>query len=367
LFLPDLGGGGAERIMLSLAKGFGDRGMSVDLVLARAEGPYLDHVPEGARLVDLGAQGRFRTSLGLALKSLTGLIRYLRRIRPDCLLSSLTRANLVAVVARHVCGAGTRLVLREANTALNIGSPATRFLMRRLYGRADYVIAVSTGVAEDLVKVVGVPADSVRIIHNPLDIENLQRLASLEPDHPWLTQSEPPVILGVGRLAPQKDFVTLVRAFAEVRRARPVRLVILGEGEQRAALQSLIRSLGLENDVDMPGFARNPYAFMKHARLFVLSSRWEGFPNVLAEAMAVGVSVVSTDCRSGPAEILAGGTYGRLVPVGSPTELAAAMLDALNAPAERSKMVSRAKNFSLDTVVDDYIGVLTPGYNPDST
>ena len=359
LFLPDLGGGGAEKVMLNLAKGFGERGLSVDLVLAQSKGPYLNHVPAGVRLLDLSERGRFPTLPGLAVTAVHGLVRYLRRERPASILSTLTGTNLVALVARRLAGVQSRIVIREANTSLNIRVPGMRSLMRQIYRQADCLVAVSKGVADDLSKTFAIPADRIHVIPNPVDVEHLQLLALEAPSHPWLESEETPLILGVGRLAPQKDFETLLRAFAEVRHQRTARLMILGDGEKRAQLEALITALGLEEDVEMPGFVPNPYAYMKRATLFVLSSKWEGFPNVLAEAMAVGTSVVSTDCHSGPAEILEGGRYGNLAPVGNPTKLANAILDALDAPKNVNE-VARASEFSVGKIVNEYLALLMP-------
>lgn len=360
LFLPDLGGGGAERILLSLAQDFAERGNSVDLVLARANGPHIKNIPRQIRLFDLSKAGCLPTSAGLAATALIGLVRYLRRERPNCMLSSLTRSNLVALTARELAGTPLRFVLREANTSLNVRGPITKLLMRLLYPRADHVIAVSRGVASDLVDNVGLPDSRVQVIFNPVHIDHIQRLSSKELNHPWFLPGQPPVILGVGRLAPQKDFPTLLKAFAIVRRQVRAHLVILGEGKDRTNLERLVHSMALQADVIMPGFVENPYAYMKHARLFALSSRWEGCPNVLVEAMAVGTPVVSTNCHSGPFDILRGGRHGHLVPVGDALKLANAILDVLTLDQDHNTLVERASDFSLENIVEDYLKVLSP-------
>lgn len=359
-FLPDLGGGGAERIILNLAQGFAERGNSVDLVLARAYGPHVKDIPCQIKLFDLSKAVRLPTSAGLAATALVGLIRYVRRERPHCMLSSLTGSNLVALIAKELAGTPLRFVLREANTSLNVRGPLTKLLMKFLYPRADHVIAVSRGVASDLVENVGLPVSRVQVIFNPVHIDHVQRLSSKELNHPWFLPGQPPVILGVGRLAPQKDFPTLLKAFALVRQRAPVHLVILGEGNDRATLERLVDSMALKGDVIMPGFVENPYAYMKHARLFALSSRWEGCPNVLVEAMAVGTPVVSTNCHSGPFEILGGGRHGHLVPVGDPEKLANAILDVLRLDHDHDALVERASDFSLEKIVEDYLKVLSP-------
>lgn len=357
LFLPSLRGGGAERVMVNLARGFAERGLGVDLVLAEAEGPYLTEVPARVRIVDLKASR--------VLSALPALVRYLRREKPSVMLSTLSHANIVALWARRLAGVQTRLVLREANTVSlsSTKAPSIRgrlmpFLMRRFYPWADMVVAVSNGVAEDLTRTVGLPAEKVKVVYNPVVTEELFKKAEEPLDHPWFAPGEPPVILGVGRLSEQKDFATLIRAFSLVRKRRPARLVILGEGEQRSSLEALVQELGLEQDVDMPGFMDNPFKYMKRAAVFVLSSRWEGLPNVLIQALAIGTPVVSTDCPSGPAEILEGGRWGKLVAVGDEVSLASAIVERLSSPVSSDGLDSVCGRFGLNSVVSQYLNML---------
>ncbi len=336
IFLPGLHGGGAERIALNLADAVAGRGHAVDLVLSRAVGPLLSQVPRRVRLVDLGASR--------ALTSLPALARYLRRERPDAMLSVLNRANLVALCARSLTGVPARLVVSEHNTlsrwAKKSWSPRVRltpWLARCSYRWATAVVAVSQGVADDLVEVWRIPRERVQVIYNPVVTRELEEKAAAPLTHPWFRPGEPPVILNVGSLTAQKDHATLLRAVALVRRNRPARLVILGEGSERPALEALARELGIRDDVELPGFVENPYAYMSRAALFVLSSRWEGLPTVLIEALYCGARLVSTDCPSGPREILRQGHLGTLVPVGRPEALAAAIERALDeAPPRRT-------------------------------
>jgi glycosyltransferase involved in cell wall biosynthesis len=228
----------------------------------------------------------------------------------------------------------------------------------RSYLAADGITAVSQGIAEDLVCSFGLPRERVTTIYNPVVTPELLAQAQAPLDHPWFAPDAPPVILGVGRLHPQKDFPTLLRAFARVRAVRVVRLVILGEGEQRAALQQLVAELGLTKDVALPGFVGNPFAYMARAGVFVLSSAYEGLPGVLIQALACGCPVVSTDCPSGPGEILEQGAYGPLVGVGDVAALAQAMLALLAHPPAAERLRHRAAEFSLDRAVDRYWRVL---------
>jgi len=358
LFIPSLRGGGAEGMMVNLARGLVERDFAVDLVVAKAEGPYLSRVGGRVRLIDLGCR---RT-----LRALPGLARYLRRERPAALLSAMDHANVVALLARGLARVPTRVVVSVRTThsaVLQQAHDAKRklvmpFLIRRCYPWADGVVAISQGVAADLVETMGIRRESVRVIYNPVVTPDLERQAAEPVDHPWFAPGELPVILGVGRLTAAKDFPLLLRAFDRVRRECAVRLVILGEGEQRPHLERLVRELDLEQCVRLPGFVDNPYAYMSRAAVFVLSSAWEGFSNVVAEALACGTPVVSTDCPHGPAEILEGGKHGRLVPVGDTERLAEAIVATLAAPPDREAVRQRGRVFSLERSVTEYLAVL---------
>lgn len=356
LFVPSLNGGGAERVMVNLARGFTARGHRVDLVLGKAEGPYLADVPSEVDVVNLGVS---RT-----LHSLVPLARYFRRTRPNVVMSTLNHANLVAIWAKMLSRVSFRLIIREANTfAMSDGrTPSPRDvlwlqLLRRSYPLADAVIANSQGTARDLCRFVKLQPSDVEVIYNPVVTPELFERANEPLDHPWFAAGESPVVLGVGRLTEQKDFSTLIHAFAIVRKSRPARLVILGEGEQRPKLERLIRDLGLVGSVDLPGFVDNPYKYMKQSALFVLSSRWEGFGNVLVEAMALGTPIVSTDVHGGPREILQNGRWGKLVPVGDSEALAKSILQELD-EGQCNNAHERAMDFSLDVCLEKYEKVL---------
>jgi glycosyltransferase involved in cell wall biosynthesis len=354
-FLPGLYDGGAERIMLNLANGITSRGYPVDLVLARAEGPFMDEVPNSVRLVDLNASR--------VVSSTPALIRYLRRERPVALLSILY-ANYIAAWAKRLAGIPVRVILGEHNTLSSAvrGSDDLRLhlypsLARWFYPWADGIIAVSKGVADDLAKSTKIPRERIQIIYNPIVTPDLFEKSKASIEHPWFKSGEPPVVLAVGRFTRQKAFDVLIRAFAMVRKNLRVRLMILGDGEERLGLEMMIREYDLEQDISMPGFLPNPYPYMAHAAAFVLSSRWEGLPTVIVEAMALGAPIISTDCPSGPREILMDGKYGQLVPVDDPVALAAAittsLTDNVHLPSSESW-----KLFELEGVVDQYINIL---------
>jgi glycosyltransferase involved in cell wall biosynthesis len=331
LFVPDLSGGGAERVMLSLATELAARGHTVDLVLSAMRGEYLSRVPERVSLVDLKAKSPILSARPLA--------NYLRSRRPAVLLSALSQANVCAVAARKLAGGDTRIVISIHNT-LSLEARHGKSLklklmpgfMRAFAPMADTIVAVSEGVAEDFRRMVPVPEERMRVIYNPVVSDDLLRRAAEPAGHPWFADGAPPVVLAAGRLTRQKDFPMLIRAFSRVRKERAARLMILGQGEDRMYLEALIADLKLGDDVSLPGFVSNPYALMNKAALFALSSRFEGLPTVLIEAMACGCPVVATDCPSGPREILAGGRYGTLTPAGDEKAFAAALLAALEKP-----------------------------------
>jgi glycosyltransferase involved in cell wall biosynthesis len=273
-------------------------------------------------------------------------------------------ANIPAVWARRIAGIPQRLVISEHNTLTSVsnGENDLRWklypeLARWFYPWADGVIAVSKGVASDLALASKLSPSHIQVIYNPIVTPDLQKKSQAIFEHPWFGAGEPPVILGVGRLTAQKAFSVLIEAFARIRKSQPARLIILGEGEERPMLEAQIRQLGLEPDVSLPGFVSNPYPYFSRAALFVLSSRWEGLPTVLVEAMFLRTPVIATDCPSGSREILGDGQYGQLVPVDDPCELARAIQGFL-ANNTSSHLDEGWKPFELDYITDQYINVL---------
>ena len=356
IFLRSLYGGGAEKVMLNLACGFVERGLNVDLVLVRAAGPYLEQVPPKVRVVDLKAQS--------VASSLPKLTHYLRQIRPTTMLAALHYPCEIAVLAKRLAGVSTRIIVSEHNTlsreAVGIPQMSVRLnplAARLFYPWADGIVAVSQGVADDLGQITRLSSDRIQVIYNPIVLPQLFTLAQEPVEHSWFKPGEPPVILGVGRLHPQKDFPTLIRAFAEVRKIQQARLMILGDGPERQALTTLVSELGLTEDVAFPGFVQNPYAYMSKAAVFVLSSAWEGLGNVLVEAMAIGTPVVSTNCESGPGEILADGKYGALVPVRDSAAIAQAITSVLAGNTQKLDP-GWLDQFTLEVCVQKYLALL---------
>lgn len=342
--------------MVTLANGIADRGYHVDLVLANAEGPYLKDVMPVVRIINLGASR--------VLFSLPPLVRYLRKAQPDALLSALSHANVIAIIAGKIAGTHTRIAVTEHatftseqyRTATVLGS-FFPLIMKRLYHFANSVIAVSYGVADNLAKVIGIQRKYIDVIYNPTVRDDICRLSLQHVDMSFLKNRDLPTLLAAGRLIKLKDFQTLIRAVAIVRKQRSINLVILGEGALRPQLEKLVRQLDLEAHVALPGFVENPFAWMRASSLFVLSSVSEGLPNVLIEAMACGTPVVSTDCPSGSAEILENGKWGRLVPVGDADALAQAIMATLDETTHPEVMI-RASDFSVDRAVTAYLQVL---------
>ena len=387
--------GGVARVMLLTAQEFVRRGFAVDLVVGRNQGDLRGEIPEGARIVELeraskldawsklvmGDPAMLSPLLGAVLLRrgpsgkllyLPSAVDYLRSARPDGVLAATAPFNLIAVLARRIANQKTRVAVGEHNqlSPETTGGHRWRYdcppaMLRRGYLAADAIFGVSDGVAAELAEHGGIPRDRITTAHNPVVTPRLRDKAQAKVDHPWLTSAQPPVVLAAGKLKPQKDFPTLIRAFAKVRRDRPARLVILGDvrGPDKDAayvtdLRELPTQLGIADDVSFAGFTDNPFAYMSRAAVFALSSAWEGLPTVLIEALACGCPVVSTDCPSGPADILDHGRYGPLVPVGDVDALAVAICRVLDKPPSRAELTSRADMFTAERAVDHYIELL---------
>lgn len=407
--LKDLKGGGVQTMTVAIANAFAERGHRVELLVCKPDGPARERVADSINIVAIPASPRPLARLtalradpaGLTtlwrpilatretsgtLRHLPGLVAYLREQQPQALYTGTPYMNVEAALACQLAGrlaatstqaTGTRLIISEHND-LSRGHPLGSGwrkrhlppLLARYYRRADAIVAVSKGVADDLMQRTGLPAERLQVIYNAVVTPELAKRA-LEPlEFPWFAAGEPPVILGVGRLGRAKDFPTLVRALAAVRKTRPARLLILGEAtnarrsaKRKAELDELAGELGIESHIRLQGFVDNPFPYMRQAAVFALSSLYEGFGNVLVEAMACGTPVVSTDCPSGPAEILEQGRYGPLVPVGDHQAMAAAILDILAKPPDPELLSTRAAEFSVARAVDQYEALLSRDSN----
>ena len=391
VLLPSLEGGGAERSMLNLVKAFLAQGRAVDLVLCKAKGAYLGEIPEGANMIELPPAGCMQTRWKAAVENILdfrallrpvllaskiapevarieSLRRYMEQHRPDVILSALTYCNLVAIWAKQGSNLNVPVVVSERIALSTYCSSPSNFrkwrwrylpeLVRRTYPGADAVVSVSNQVADDLTTVVGLDKASVTTIYNPV-VDNVLRTNAQEPlEHTWFSSQAVPVILGVGRLTEQKDFSTLMRAFADVRATREARLVLLGEGRLRADLEDLARKLGIQEDVNMPGFVENPFQYMARASVLVVSSEYEGLPGVLIQALACACPVLSTDCPGGSREILADGKYGPLVDVGDADGMAKAILAQLDSPTDKDVLLGRAEDFSVARATGNYLDLI---------
>jgi glycosyltransferase involved in cell wall biosynthesis len=355
--------GGVERCLINLARGFVARGVRVDLLNRRRGGVFLDDLDPAATLVHLPAD----------TGALHAVARYVDDVHPDILLAAKEEDCDVAGQVPALCERPPACYLVasvnfSAQLAGRRAGPLRRWRryreVRRTYGRGDNLICVSAGVATDMARILGRDASRFHVLPNPVITPEHAALAAEAIDHPWFAPGQPPVVLGVGRLSRIKNFPLLVRAFARLRAQRACRLVILGEGKHRKRLLALAAELGVSDDMDLPGFVANPVAWMARAALFVLSSRWEGFGNVLVEALACGTPVVSTDCPSGPAEILQAGTYGPLVPVDDEVALSQAMLRCLESPLEADRLRQAAAPYTLDRSCEAYLRAFGVGRLP---
>lgn len=356
IFRPTLGTGGADRVTLSLLRHLPRNTFSPTLVLMRKEGELIGELPSQVPLVTLGARSLWTAWLPLA--------RLIRKSPPDVLFSTSSGANVIAALAHLIAGSSSRLVLSERNvlrTELSWKKKLQRWLKGALYPRADRITTVSQGVKEELASELSLDPTRLAVVYNPVVGEGLEKQANEPVRHPWFDQ-EIPVILSVGRLVPEKDHATLLRAFARLLSDREARLLILGEGPLRGELEELARRLGVDPAVSMPGFVLNPFKYMARSTLFVLSSRFEGLPGALIQAMACGVPVISTDCPFGPAEILQPADSGLLVPVGDPGRIAEEMRRLLADPELSRRLAEHgraaAQRFTTEAVLGNYVEAL---------
>jgi glycosyltransferase involved in cell wall biosynthesis len=358
VFISFSGNGGVERMIVNLCTGFSRRGYQVDLLLIKDRSDHLAHLPDDVNVIRLGSKH--------AYSSLWRLVKYLRAERPDALLSAKERANRIALLARKLSGlnitVGTRLGT-TVSAALAGKNRLQRFLwfwpMKLTYRHADVVIPVSQGVADDVIKITGIDSNRVKVIRNPVISPRMFELSRQPLSHPEWFDGSIPTLVAAGRFTRQKDFITLIRALKQINLEFPCRLVLLGEeGGLREQYSALAIELGIQRYLLMPGFTNNPYPVISHADCFVLSSLWEGSPNVLTEALALGTPVVATDCPSGPAEILRNGYYGPLVPMGDAGAMAQAIIGVLKNPHPRKFLQRASEEYTIDRSVTNYLKAL---------
>ena len=355
--LATSGHSGVDRAMQLLIPELASRGYRVDLLHVRRHGPYLgDNIP-GVNIVDLGTKHTY--------SSLPAVIRYLRKNRPAVLFSDKDRVNRVALLARFLARSKTRLVVSTGTTvSIDLANrrPVDRWLQRfsigRFYPFADAVVVPSQGVADDMAAYTGLPREAITVAPRPVIPQALRLNSQPKPDHPWFHNRDVPLIVSAGELSARKDFETLLRGFAILNSNRPCRLMILGRGKRRDNLLQLAQELGIEKQLELPGFVDSTYPYIAHADLFAFTSRWEGLGFVLLEALAVGTPVVSTDCPNGPSEILQQGKYGKLVPVGDQISLASAMAQTLDNPPPPEKLRAAVSPYTVKAATDGYLRVM---------
>lgn len=352
--LPDLRGGGAERLHINLANAWIRLGYRVEFILMRDQGELKGLLPAGATMHELGVD-RIRSAM-LPLR------RYLRQRRPDVTLVAMWPLTSVAVVAWVLAGRIGRLLLSDHNQLsidcieeLGTSPWMLKHSLHLTYPLATGIIAVSKGVKADLCELGDLKPESVNVIYNPAAIETLPSGADPELRVRLWGSGNGFSILAVGTLKTQKDHATLLRAMALLPDSLAARLVILGDGPLRDDLVALCEELGLGSRVRFAGFVTDPTDWLRTADLFVLSSRWEGFANVIVEALSFGVPVVSTNCRSGPSEILKDGRYGTLVPVRDPTGMAKAIVEGSGQWWDRELLVSRSRDFAVNKIARQYL------------
>lgn len=363
-FFSTSGHSGVDRAAKNLIPALSRRGYRVDLLKVRRHGPVLDEAPRGVRVVDLGSRHTYAC--------LPAIVRYLRRERPGVMLSDKDRVNRTALLARFLARVPTKLVLSSGTTIsidLSTRSPVERWIQRnsmgKLYPFAESVIVTSAGVADDMSEYTGLGRERIKVVPSPVVPATLFDAKLPAPDHPWFAEASVPLILSAGELGTRKDFATLLRAFAQVRSHCRCRLMILGRGSEREKLLELANELGVAEDFALPGFVPQPYRYMAHADLFAFTSLWEGLGFVLIEALAVGTPVVSTDCPSGPSEVLADGKYGALVPIGDAQALSRAILQTLDDPLPPEVLREAARPFEIEAATDAYLTAM--GLSPYAT
>ncbi|WP_020558611.1 glycosyltransferase [Thiofilum flexile] len=357
IFLPSLMGGGAERMMINLANEFAHQGFRIDLIVAQLEGPYLTEISDDICLINLKSTR--------VIKSIVPLISYIRKESPDIILSAMNYANVVVIISKILSFSKTKVIVSERSVLSQVLSKLHpiksiffKILIKTTYPFAKKNICISNTVRHDLLNTIKINENKLVTIYNPVIDKGFFEKKQAYIYHPWLSDENIRVILGVGRLFSVKGFDTLIKSFKITHNTnKNTRLIILGEGPLRSDLEKLIQHLEIEDFVFMPGFVQNPYPYMDKADIFVLSSHYEGFGNVLVEAMACGTPVISTNCPGGPAEILENGKWGTLVPVDNPHIMANAILEVLsnyNFFLKKSSQ-ERALQFNTKTVADLYM------------
>lgn len=357
IYLPSYESGGVERMLVNLARGLVCRNIDIDFVVGPKNPRYVDLLPSNINLIELESN----SDESILEKS----VSYIKKHRPDILLTSKPENEELALKAKILAQQPLKLVFRTATNVsalMKNRNAIKRWLyqksLKKRYKLADIIITVSKGVANDIFNITGIPRERIRVAHNPVVTPELKELAKQSITHPWFSPSAPSIIIGIGRLGRAKNFSLLIKAFAIVEKQIQCHLIILGEGRANNRLNNLIKNLNLTQKAQLLGYVNNPYAYLSRSSLFVLSSNWEGSPNVLIEALTLGIPVVSTDCESGPREILQHGKIGKLVPINNIESMANAMITTLKSPTETNRLIQATRNYTMENSAIEYSKIL---------
>jgi glycosyltransferase involved in cell wall biosynthesis len=380
-----LDGGGAEKALLRLAKAFSNKGCRIDFLIFSKDPQIYNH-SNNIRVIAVDPSPLFtlfkyfihlplKTSMIVCIslfiknrkkiRSLPNIINYLTENNPDVFISSITVHDLISMWAKFFLKGDTQFVIRLANSvewskfSKDFLERQYQYLIRRWYPKADKIISVSQGLADEIAELSGMPDSDIHTINNPVDNRRINELASQEINDPWFQGDGPPIIISTARLHPQKDYPTLIKAFWILREKIDARLLILGEGSEHDKIVKMIESYGMQNSVRLLGYQKNPHAYVARSDVFVLSSLWEGFSNSLIEALSCGTKIVSTNCKHGTKEILDSGKYGNIVPVGDPEALAESIYTCLQDKVDTSLLKKQAKNFDISVIANRYLKVIS--------
>ena len=347
-------------MFVNLASEISTRGIKVFFIVGDKSKPYLCELPECVCLIEL-ATDSFASRVN-------EISNHLNETMPEAILTARELGLPIALKAKKKSNSPTKIYFRAVTNIT--ASLSRRHLLKRIrgyfklrqlknwYKQVDGIVAVSHGIAEDVHQISGIPLSQIHVAHNPVVSNKMLSRAEQPLNHDWFAEHQPPVILGVGRFTKQKNFELLIKAFAQVRKQRNVRLIILGNGARKEKFLSMADELGIASDIQLPGFDPNPYAYLRHAALFVLSSNWEGSPNVLTEALAIGCPVVATDCPSGPKETLQNGKYGKLVAMDDVAAMTQSIIATLDKPLDRSSLQQAAAPFHIAASADEYLAAM---------
>ena len=354
--IPSFEGGGAERVMINLANGFASKGIEVYLAVLNHHGVYQKEVSDNLQIIDINSNR--------AIFSFNAMKSFINKKTPQIVYSTIAHINILLLIIKLLNRRNDyKVIIRESNTSSQLAKKITfkvlllDILKRIFYPTADLIIAPSKGVAIDLIDNYKINIKKIEVVNNPIDYNWLLSLSAKPCKDSYLKQSSSKFIIGLGALTKQKDFETLIRAFSIVKKTHNCKLIILGEGPERQKLENLVNQLKLKEHVHMPGFVENPFNYLKVSSVFVLSSLFEGSPNVLIQALLLGVPCVSTNCKSGPEEILKDGEYGQLVEVGDQLEMSRAIVNVLEGKWESKSIKGLEKAYSFKQIVSQYLKI----------